>query len=292
MVGERLLIARGALTLSGDSMEPENPTMVSQPQPQWVVPNPQVPRTFGLLNIIFGVILLLVGAGTAVSYALGPAFMKFFQEMMAKQQADLDARIADLKSQEDAAKTKEEKESLKAQRDAVLATPQPIIPNFTALSGMNLVADRRLAIYYFSEIGAGILLNILMITAGAGLMAMADWGRRLSLWVAWLKILRWAAITVLMFVLVLPITMEHMGKAFDQMLEQTNKAGGKAAPIKGSDLARISAISSAVFAVLGAIGGSIYPALSLWFLTRPRARAACLPASEKPKTPGEPMQWS
>ncbi|MGP0065561.1 MAG: hypothetical protein ACLQGP_18395 [Isosphaeraceae bacterium] len=280
---------------AGDAIDPENPTMIDQQPPQWVVPNPQIPRTFGLLNIIFGVILLLVGVGTAVSYALGPTFMRLFQEQMAKQQADLkakrDAQIADLKNQEDAAKTKEEKEALKARRDVVEAMPQPNIPDLTEMSGMNVMSDRRLAIYYFSEIGAAILLNILMIIAGAGLIALKEWGRRMSLWVAWLKILRWAAMVVMAFVLVLPITMEKMTRTFEKLLDQSRPAGA-APPIKASELARYSAISGGILVVLVAIGGSIYPALSLWFLTRPRARAACLPAATKPETSEEPTPWS
>ena len=35
--------------------------MASQPRSQWVVPNTGIPRTFGLLNVIFGVMLLLGG---------------------------------------------------------------------------------------------------------------------------------------------------------------------------------------------------------------------------------------
>jgi hypothetical protein len=276
-----------------DSIYPENSTMGSQEKPQWVVPNPQIPRTFGLLNIIFGVLMLVVGMGYAAWFVMAPTVTKAMQEQMVKQQADMKARrdsqIADLKRQEDAAKTEEEKQSLKAARESVLATPQPDFTAFADLSGMNLLGDPRLAIYYFSEVGAGILLNLLMIIAGAGLMAMADWGRRLSVGVAWLKILRWVAMTVVLLVLVLPITMEKMDQAFTK-IQQTQPAGA-AAPIKSSDLARISAITGAVFAVLGAVAGSIYPALSLWFLTRPSARAACLPASETPETPEEP-KWS
>ena len=269
--------------------------MGSQQQPQWVVPNPQIPRTFGLLNIIFGVLMLLVGAGNATWFVMAPTFTKAMEQQMAEQQAarkaQRETRIADLKRQEAAAKTEEEKQSLKVERETVQATTEPDPTAFGDLSGMNLLADPRLAIYYFSEVGTGILLNLLMIIAGAGLMAMAEWGRRLALGVAWLKILRWVAMTVVVLVLVLPITMERMNKAFTKIDEQ-NRQAGRAVPMKMSELARISAITGAVFAVLGAVAGSIYPALTLWFLTRPRARAACLPVSSKPETPEEPMQWS
>jgi hypothetical protein len=271
--------------------------MESQPKPQWVVPNPQVPRTFGLLNIIFGVIMLLVGAGYGVFYAMAPTFTQTIQVQMAKTQETIkakhDARVADLKHLEDTAKTEEEKRSLKAQREVVEATPTPDMSGMSDLTGMNVYSDPRLAFYYFSEVGAGIVLNILMIVAGAGLLGLANWGRRLSLWVAWLKILRWLAMTVALLVLVLPITTERMQQAFEKINAQAQAAGGGRAPaMPTTDFARMTAIAGAVFAVMVAFAAVIYPVLTLWFLTRPRAVAACLPATSEPGEPQETMEWT
>jgi hypothetical protein len=273
--------------------------MESQAKPQWIVPNPQVPRTFGLLNIIFGVIMLLVGAGYGVFYAMAPTFSQTIQVQMAKQQeaekAKRDAQIADLKHREDTAKTEEEKASIKAERAAVEATPQPDLSGMSDLTGLNVYSDPRLAVYYFSEVGAGILLNILMIISGAGLLGLTNWGRRLALGVAWLKILRWVAMTVAVLVIVLPITTERMQKAFEKINAQAQAQAGAGTPppaMPTAEIAKMGALMGAVLAVIGAIVAMIYPALTLWFLTRPRAVAACLPA--KPQAPDEQdmMQWS
>jgi len=269
----------------------ENP-----PKPSWVVPNPQIPRTFGLLNIIFGVIMLLVGVFYAAWLVLAPSFTKAMQEQMVQQQAALKAQrqtqIADLKRQEADAKTEAEKQALQSTRASIEATPEPDVTAFQDLTGWNILSDRRLAIYYVSEIGLGILLNLLMIIAGGGLMALAEWGRRLALGVAWLKILRWVAMAIVTLTLVLPITMERTHKAFAKMDAQV-RAGGAATPMKMTDLARISAITGAITAVVGAVLACVYPALTLWFLTRPRARAACLAVAPKARAtpPEELLEW-
>jgi hypothetical protein len=163
--------------------------------------------------------------------------------------------------------------------------------SFEDLTGWNILADLRLAIFYLSEVGSGILLNILMIIGGGGLLALAEWGRRLSLGVAWLKIVRQVAMAILMLVLVLPITTERTQKVFAKMEAQIQAKSGAVA-MRMTDMARIGAIWGAITAIVGAIIACIYPGLMVWFLTRPRARAACLPVSSKPGPPEEAMQWS
>jgi len=269
---------------------------MEKPQkPEWVVPNPQIPRTFGILNIIFGIILLLVGAFYAAMFFMAPRLTKQLQAQMvqvqATRQAEIKIQIAKLKEQEDTAKSDAEKQQLQAARVAIESAPAPDITGFNELSTWNIFSDRRLAIFYCSELGLGMLLNLLMIIAGGGLMALAEWGRRLALGVAWLKILRWIGMIIVTLTLVVPITMERMQSAFAKIEAQTQR-GGAAAPIPMTELARISAISSAVLTVVGAVVACIYPAFTLWFLTHPRARAACLAVSSKPAPPGEPREWS
>ena len=73
---------------------------------QWVVPNPQIPRTFGLLNIIFGVLLLLTGAGMTAMLFVGPVIAKHgpvsgSKSSRAAKKAQREARIAELKRQQE-----------------------------------------------------------------------------------------------------------------------------------------------------------------------------------------------
>ena len=79
-----------------------------------------------------------------------------------------------------------------------------------------------------------IVLNVLMAIAGVGLLGLAEWGRRLAIGVAWLKIVRWVAMIMVTFVLILPITAQKTQKMFDSIQAQAKaqaqaKSGGRGA---------------------------------------------------------------
>ena len=253
--------------------------MADQVEGKWVVPNPQVPRTFGILNIIFGILLLLFGAYTVAMLVIGPrvqnAVITQMKEQQASQKAVRDAKVADLKKKEEAAKTKEDKETIADEREALERSGDPDV---SAIMGeaMGMAQNPRIVAYTYVESIAGILLNLLMVIAGVGLLRMSDWGRRLSLGVAWLKILRWVAILVVSLVVIVPITAETSRKMFQEIDKQTKAKSGGATPIPMAFFAQFTAVITGVTAVASALFGSIYPALSLWFLTRPATRAACL----------------
>ena len=111
--------------------------------------------------------------------------------------ADLKKKEAAAKAKEAAAKTKEETEKAKEETTAVVEerqtfenSPDPDLSAVTDMMGWNIMSDRRLAVYYFTEVVSGMILNIVMIISGIGLLSLADWGRRLAITTAWLKILR------------------------------------------------------------------------------------------------------
>ena len=269
--------------------------MVKGLQGKWVVPNPQVPRSFGLMNIVFGSLLLLVGAGYGFWYLYAPTFSRNMQAQMKAAQerikAEHDAKLAELRKQEADAKTKEEKESLQAERVAFEQRPVVNVTPMGDITGMNILSDRRLAAYTIIEVSVGIVLNLLMIISGVALVALTDWGRRLGIWVARLKILRWVAMTVATMVLVLPVSLEMSQKAIASAEAQINaQGGGSAMPIPLSELARIGIIFNAVLMIFMAIVAAIYPAMSLWYLSRPAARAACMKQPE-PQMPEPDPQW-
>jgi hypothetical protein len=260
---------------------------MKEQEAQWVVPNPQIPRTFGLLNIIFGSLMLLIGVGFAVWHFVSPAVSKQMQMELKKQhearKSERDLKLAELKRQEAAAKTAEEKQTLTDERVALENNVEPDLSEMGDLMGWNPFSDIRLAVYSFAEIGAAILLNVLMIISGVGLLALAEWARRMAIGVAWLKILRWAAMTVAAMVLILPITLEKTQKVFRQIEVQAKvQSGGRATAVAMAQVGRMMAVASAVFAAFEAVVASVYPALSIWFLTRPPTRAACW--KEKPST--------
>ena len=260
---------------------------------KWVVPNPQIPRTFGMMNLVFGVLLLLTAAGYLAWFVYYPRFqaqmVTRLKNQAAAQKAQREAKLAELKSNEQAAKTrekaaktkedaekaKEEKDSIVEERVALEDRVEPDLSAMTDLMSWDVMADMRLKIYYLSETISSILLNVLMAISGGGLLALAEWGRRLAIGVAWLKIVRWVCMIFVTMVLILPMTMEKTDKMFQSIQTQVSaKSGGPAAvPMVG--FGQITAIFGAIVMVFGALVASIYPVLSLWFLTRPPTRAAC-----------------
>jgi hypothetical protein len=268
--------------------------MGEQQPGKWVVPNPQIPRTFGVMNLAFGILMFVVGAGTMVLTIVGPRFQKWTVGQMEQQQAnskaERDAKVAELKAKEEAAKTKEEKDTLKGEREALESNVEPDLSAMNEIMGFNVFSDIRLAIYSFSEMIAGMILNVVMVISGVGLLGLAEWGRRLGITVAWLKIVRWVAMILVSFVLILPITAQKSQKMYDSMQQaqaraQANAGGRGAASMPMLNIAVFTTIAGAVTMIFTALIASIYPALSIWFLTRPPARAACLLSSKPPSSP-------
>jgi hypothetical protein len=250
--------------------------MASQPQSHWVVPNTGISRVFGLLNVIFGVMLLLGGIGS-VAWVLMAQTIEKAMRAQSLAKAKREARIADLKKQEAAAKTEAEKEQLRTERETAESVPKPPEPPDVTI--WDTYADPRYRAYFCSEVSLGIVLNIAMIVAGAGLLAMAEWGRRLAIGVAWGKIVRLVALAVITLTVIVPIAAEHTQPSLDKIAAQARLGG----PAMSNQMAQVMAILGAVGAVGFTVVGSIYPGLAIWFLTRPRARAAC--AGLGPKRP-------
>ena len=199
---------------------------------KWVVPNPQIPRTFGIMNLVFGILMFLVGAGYIAITIVAPSFQKQmvvkFEQQQAKSKAEREAKVAELKAKEEAAKTKEEKDTLKDEREAVESNVEPDLSAMNEMMGFNVFSDVRLAIYTFSELISGMILNVLMVISGVGLLGLAEWGRRLAITVAWLKIVRWVAMIVVTLVLIVPITAAKIQKMFDSIQQAQARAQANA----------------------------------------------------------------
>ena len=97
--------------------------MVKEQQGKWVVPNPQIPRSFGLMNIIFGCVLAPGRAGIWLLVHLHADVHAAVRDLGAGSTGPGQGRnaekIAELKKQEAEAKTAEEKVELKLEREAI-----------------------------------------------------------------------------------------------------------------------------------------------------------------------------
>ena len=255
-----------------------------------VVPSPRIPKVLGILNIVFASGLILFGLCMGLYMVSLPAFGRAMTEMVKKAEAEAEKkRAADIKALEDAeeaAETESEKQALQEQRKAIEARPKVEIPmamDFNKL-GLN---DPKFVAYYGVELTTALVLNVLMIVAGIGLVRRKMWGLSLGTWTAVAKLVRLVLVYTFFALAIVPTLAQKSGEVAGEMMIQQQRAMGRPAPpgIDAQFMVRMYYIMYTVTAVAMIVFGSIYPAISLWLLTRPGARAACdesqLPAGKE-----------
>jgi hypothetical protein len=245
-----------------------------------VLPNPRIPKVMGILNIVFASGLILFGICMGAYIALLPLLSKGMVQMQKKAEADLrkeqEVQLKELDEAEKAVVAEAEKEALKEQRKTLEARPQVAMPmtmDFDKL-GMN---TPRVRAYYWTEIVTGLLLNVLMIVSGIGMVRRKLWGINLGIYTAAAKLARLLLVYSFFALAVVPPLAEGSGKMAGEMMIQQQKAMGRPVP-KGLDpayMTKVYYVTYTLTAVAMIVFGSIYPAISLWLLTRPGAKAAC-----------------
>jgi hypothetical protein len=245
-----------------------------------VVPNPRIPKVMGILNIVFASGLLLVGLCIGAMTATQPYLNKAMADVQKKADAEVEKkRQADLKAieeQEQAAETEAEKQELEAERQAVEGrTKSVVMPTFDF--NKLRFSDPRLTAYTWVDVITGIVLNVLMLVGGIGLVRLKKWGLSLSLWTYVAKITRLLVLNSYFALAVVPAMSQMIGKLVGEMMIQQQQAMGRPAPagLDPTTLVRMYYITYTAFAVAMVVFGSIYPAIGIWLLTRPGARAAC-----------------
>jgi hypothetical protein len=146
-----------------------------------------------------------------------------------------------------------------------------------------------LARYLWADALSGPAVNLFLLASGVGLVLCKTWGRTLALWTSWFKLARLLLLNGLLVLIVIP----HLSRAADQfarseageavvgyaMSQQGLSRGGGANGPKLTPgeavqvMGRMGYAYAATFLSLGAI----YPVVVLIVLSRPGARAACMP---------------
>jgi hypothetical protein len=244
-----------------------------------VEPNPSAAKTIGVLNIVFGACLLLCGLcfGLYMTAAAAMGPMMAVQQQQVQQQMQQAAEtqrqeeLKELQKREKASKDEKEKAELQARQKA-LQVPQPVpkLPDMT-----QFMRDARFQGYWLTDVGTGLLLNLVMLVTGIGLVGLKEWGRVTGLWVAALKILRLIVLYSFYALVIAPVMVQQ----FKAMMEEMTKAvppGGKAPrPEELGQMATVMGAMTTGTAIGMIILGAIYPVVVLIVLTRPRVKAAC-----------------
>jgi hypothetical protein len=275
--------------------------MTQGPTPEPVPPQTGLPRTVGVLNIVFGLLLLLWAAGSL--YYLGPFLAEntplqidpeLTQDVVNTMRRDL---LEQLRGREQATRDGAEK----ARLEAAIRELQSVRTDLAGRVDFGTI-NRQLpwvSRYLWANVVSGPVLNVAMVISGVGLVALKRWGRVLAVVVAALKVVRLVVLCAILSVFVVPGVSGTLGQfaATDfgtVFLRQATAQGNPmlpaqtAASIKPDEFVRAVAATGYLYAVMGLALGAAYPLIVLIVLSRPGAVAACSGArAQYSGVPGE-----
>jgi hypothetical protein len=269
------------------SMSQPDPDFAASPVPD-VIPDSATPKTFGVLNIVFALVLMACGACYGMQLAVQPLMAPFTaaqqQQVQAAMNAERAAALRKLDEQEKAAKSDEEKAQIQAKRKVVAAQPVPQIPDISKF----WTGNTRLTGYFVADIITGLVLNVLLFISGIGLLSIREWARVLAVWVAGAKIVRLVALYGYFLIAVVPVLANTMKGFFEEMFKNQPQGAGAPSPQQLEQMVSVMGIVWTVSAIAVAGLGMIYPAILLWQLNRRAVKAAfavpVLPADYGPET--------
>jgi hypothetical protein len=240
-----------------------------------------------MLNIIFAVFLMLMSVYMGWYAAVLPMTTRALAQVRARAETDLELKRQDelraIDQAEKTAKTTSEKAELDARRKAFGEPRKLALPIGMDLKAMGMGGPRFTAFTWIDAL-TGILFNVGLLVAGIGLLRRELWGLRLAIATAAAKIIRLLLLYSYAVLAIVPPMAQGTGKMVaEMMLQQAKMTGGPTPPpmMNPAFFTKIYYVMYTVMAVGMMLFGAIYPAISLWFLTRPGARAACEPRARQ-----------
>ncbi len=234
-------------------------------------PDFHTPRTFGILNIVFSLLLLPCSMCMSL-YAIIPAAIGFASEAqvtrLTQQEAEREAQRRQYEGELKAVQSDERKEMILAKiRD--LETLPRSGPNFPNVLLDPLFRDPAYLGYFIADLSTGIALNLAMLVSGAGLIYFKGWSRLLAVGVSWLKVIRLLGLAVAATFLFAPWVSRILGLLEQEALKlDPSLAVGN--PHSGPRAAMIVRIIAWIIFVFG----TIYPIAQIRFLGLPSVREA------------------
>jgi hypothetical protein len=256
-------------------------------------PKTSIPKTIGIMNIVFGSLLLTCVCCSGVnlvmqSAMIGPVMAVQQKQIEQAMQVERQQRLQELQQREQAANDEKEKADLKAQQKVLQGRPIPKMPDFT-----KFMQDPRYLGFEIVDLVTGLVLDILMVVSGIALLNLKEWGRRAAIWVAALKIVLLITLYTVFALVVVPVLVQNFNTMFQEMFDEMAKGARPGQRVPGqAELAQMSS-TIGILMTASAVGmiifGAIYPIVVLIALTRPRVKAACaLPASNDIDNPPMP----
>jgi hypothetical protein len=253
----------------------------------YVLPRPGIPKTLGILNIIFSVILILLGICGLGTLVLAPYLMQLAETAQKTQQAKAEARTKEMEKGFDdriaTAKTDAEKQAIEREKASAITNQPQITMDFSAAeAAMN--DSKVMAINVLGAL-SGLVCHVLLLISGIGLVRLATWGRSLAVFWAGLQIVQIILLLVASVLIALPANKPIN----DQQIANLEKAAQGKPPgspeVFTLKLTKTIVSLSVPLAVGFSLLGTIYPVVVLILLNKKGARAALLAGQHE--IPGE-----
>ncbi len=244
------------------------------------VPKPGIPKTLGILNVIFGVLLVLMGLCGIVGLAAAPAMFgqieKIAKEAQSKVEEQEKAQIKTFDDRIAAAKDDEEKKKIEQEKaNAIAVQPKIATPDMSAAT--DVFKDPTIMAVNYAGAISGLVLHILLLVSGIGLIRLAPWGRTLGIWWAALQIVQVIALLVATLVYVMPANQVNVEKQIAKLEAAEKAQGGGPGAASAAQMTKAMNAMAGPIAVGQSLSGMIYPVILLILLSTKGARAACLP---------------
>jgi hypothetical protein len=240
-----------------------------------------IPHTLGILNIVFGIFLLLCfacyGMQVVAHGLLGTSFIANQQQFQQAMEQERQKQLDNLEERANNADTEQEADALRKQREAMKNMPTPKFPDMSNMMGMK---DPGAFATYLFDCLSGVILNVLMLISGIGLLKFQSWARRMAVWVAVLKIICLIIYCALAVVVLAPA----VSNGFVEFVTEMNPDGPRPQPGKIEEVKSVFSGMVTGWGVTLLVLGSIYPLISLRLLSRRDVVAACQKKTISPNT--------
>ena len=254
----------------------------------YVLPKPAIPKTLGILNIIFGVLFSLLGICGLGALVAAPALVQFADKTVKDAQVQIESKNkASEKVYDDriaAAKDDEEKKGIEKEKaDFIASRPQLAQPDMSAAT--DVLNNPKIMAFSLGGGLSGLVLQIMLLISGIGLIRLTPWGRSLAVWWAGIQIVQVLILLAINLAMILPMSQAGNEKQIARMEEIVKTKGANSPEAAALPMTKFMGSFQTGIAVGTSLLGIIYPVIVLALLKTPGARAACF--RPKPEVSGE-----
>ncbi|MEW4568051.1 hypothetical protein AB1L88_09310 [Tautonia sp. JC769] len=246
-----------------------------------VRPRPKPFSVIGALNLLFGAGLVAVAwtmlGGMAFNGMTAEPYEGLERALMLQAERSHREALATLEAREASAQSEAAKQVFREAIEQRAARGPQLPPG----SDLVMMGSQMQSFGTWSVVSSAtsLIVNLMMIVAGAVLLQRVEWGRRLSLWVAGVKLARLLILQTVFVVFVVPSFSRNLGEAVQESI--ATQGGG--IPAGMPNMTQLYAATYTVMGIGMLVLGAIYPIVTLVVLNRPGVKAASVPAAIRAK---------